>query len=114
MIGVGFAVFCLALLVALLWMELRNVRARVEQLANQRAASTPAIVTAAIEDLRTALAQVSSTNRREFGAIWKRLGIARRLQLEQQTEEEAPTQPAANDDRFEAMLALQSTPPAKP
>lgn len=113
MFGMAFALFALALVVALLWLQVAALNARLTQLTSTAAARTPAAVTAAVEDLRTALAQVNATNRREFGAIWKRLGLARQVNVAE-NELPAANAPAANDDSFAAMLALQSAPPVKP
>lgn len=115
MFGMAFALFAVALVVAVLFLSVANLHARyrdVEQRLNTTVQSStrasPAAVTAAIEDLRTALAQVQATNRREFGAIWKRVGLSRAAAV----EEVAPK--AANDDAFDALIALQSADPVKP
>lgn len=112
MIGMSFALFALALVAALLWIRLASVERRLDSLTNMTAARTPAAVTAAIEDLRTAVASINATNRREFGALWKRVGLSRAVA---QAENELPLGgPAANDDAFTAMIALQSADPVKP
>jgi len=121
MVGMALATTLLALVVAILGYVLKNahdrideVHDRVDSMIQNTAARSPAAVTAAIEDLRTALAQVQATNRREFGSIWKRLGLSRRPPPVDEAEDDVRDIEPANDDSFTAMLALQSTDPVKP
>lgn len=91
-----------------------NGYARMDSLSNRIALlgaeiekRTPESLRAEVDDLRGALDTIRSSNRREFGSIWGRLGG--RPPVEGRAEGRA-----ANDDSFEAMLQLQAAPSPEP
>jgi len=64
-------------------------------------------LSAEVDDLRGALDVIRSSNQRQFGAVWKRIG------LDQKADDVIPTVQTTNGD-FQALLDLQSRPPVKP
>lgn len=84
-----------------------SLAAHLAQLEAKMATTGNQELRAAVDDLAAALDVTRASNRREFGAIWGRLGGKPR-------PDAITVASAANDDSFEALLALQSTPPVKP
>lgn len=102
------ALVVLALLMSRVSALTRGLDYRIDQLSETMRKSAHPQVVAELDGLRAALDVTTRSNRREFGKLWARIGGER-------TETVAPNgAPAANDDTFAAMLALQGTPPVKP
>lgn len=89
------------------WMK--TCDARIEALVRESAKRSPETLAAAVDDLRAALDVSRASNRKEFGSLWGRLGGRR------------PTDGAIGlgahqiderDGAFDALLDLQSRPPA--
>lgn len=116
MLGMTFALLLTALALALVVWAVLDLNARLRLLENSTRERTPAVVTAAIEDLRTALASVNATNRREFGAIWKRLGLARAAAAPERQPNmfDGSGELIEGDEEFDALVALQKAKPVQP
>jgi hypothetical protein len=73
--------------------------------------TTHAALSADLDDLRGALDTMRASNRKEFGSLWGRLGGRPRV-AEIETIQATELSMGANDSSFEAMLALQASPPS--
>lgn len=82
---------------------------RLAELAKELTKITPTSIAAEVDDLRGALDVIRASNRKEFGAIWGRLGGKPASNAIETT-----MRGSAPDASFEALLDLQSRPPAGP
>ena len=83
---------------------------RIDRLAEAVKQTTPTAIKAELDDLRGALDVIRSSNRKELGGLWARIG-GKPNSAEPVTYDVVP---AANDSSFAAMLDLQNRPPAGP
>lgn len=112
MVGTILALALSALAVALavllpfsVWKELQAFKAE----------RGPAALAAQVEELRGLVDVLRASNRREFGSLWKTIGRAGLRRTDPTPDSEPQVElPVANDDSFDALIKLQSTPPVKP
>lgn len=87
--------------------QLRELQIQLDTLEEQVGKSTPAALGAHIDDLRGAIDAMRAGHRKEFGALWGRLGGKPANGEPIQTQR-------MQDGSFEALLDLQGRPPAGP
>jgi len=85
--------------------RLTNIRTEITN-------TSTAKLRAEVDDLRGALDVIRASNRKEFGALWGRMGG--RGQNSGKVFDGASGLPLADDDELEAVLALQSAKPVQP
>ena len=90
--------------------RLEALALRVAKLDADVQVTTPTQLSAELDDIRAAIDISRSSLRRELGALWAKLGGKK----ESGHEQFAVNRNAANDASFEALLDLQSRPPAGP
>lgn len=82
------------------------LRTEVAKLSTKVSTTAGAQLTVRCDENDAAIAALAQANRREFGRLWKLVGLER-------GPGDAPP-PTAVDDDLEAFLRLQSAPPATP
>lgn len=103
----------LALLISRVALHQRLLEAlgdRCSKLSADVEKKSPATLRAEVDDLRGALDRVTASNRREFGALWGKLGP----RTPARTFDGTTGLPLEGDDELEAVIALQSAKPVGP
>lgn len=91
---------------------LRAHAAAIQGIRKELTTRTPAALKAEVDDLRGALDVIRASNRREFGAVWGKMGG--RGSNNGRVLDGDTGQPLEGDDELAAVLALQSAKPVQP
>lgn len=86
--------------------------AAITQLRKEMAVKTPSALKADLDDLRGALDVIRASNRREFGALWGKMGG--RGSNNGKVFDGGTGLPLEGDEELDALLALQTAKPVQP
>lgn len=89
-----------------------HVNNRLTEISGRVTSTSTSQLRAELDDLRGALDVIRASNRKEFGALWGRMGG--RGADRAKTFDGATGLPLGDDDELEAVLALQAAKPVGP